>query len=101
MGHLFELVRAINQARDAGLGSSELKAAQDSLAELMGVLGLHSERARPAGGQADAFVDLLLELRTELRAQKLWALSDNIRDRLGELGVLLEDSKEGSSWRWK
>ncbi len=101
LGHLFELVRAINQARDAGLGSSELKPAQDSLAELMGVLGLHSERARPAGGQADAFVYLLLELRTELRAQKLWALSDNIRDRLGELGVLLEDSKEGSSWRWK
>ena len=101
LGHLFELVRAINQARDAGLGSSELKPAQDSLAELMGVLGLHSESARPAGGQADAFVDLLLELRTELRAQKLWALSDNIRDRLGELGVLLEDSKEGSSWRWK
>jgi cysteinyl-tRNA synthetase len=35
-----------------------------------------------------------------VRKQKLWTLSDLIRDRLNELGVTLEDSKEGSTWRW-
>ena len=51
------------------------------------------------GTQAiDGFVNLLLEIRKELRANKLWALSDQIRDRLLELGVVLEDSKEGTSW---
>jgi len=43
---------------------------------------------------------LLVEVRSEVRAQKLWALSDQIRDKLAELGVTIEDGKEGSSWRW-
>jgi cysteinyl-tRNA synthetase len=49
----------------------------------------------------DGFVDLLIEVRKEMRANKLWALSDRIRDRLAELGVVLEDSKEGTIWHWK
>jgi cysteinyl-tRNA synthetase len=44
------------------------------------------------------FVDLLLEVRKELRCQKLWQLSDSIRDRLSELGIVLEDHKDGSTW---
>jgi cysteinyl-tRNA synthetase len=36
-----------------------------------------------------------------LRRQKLWALSDMVRDRLTALGVILEDSKDGTTWRWK
>jgi len=43
----------------------------------------------------------LIEIRRELRAQKLWALSDMVRNRLGELGVVLEDGKEGTNWNWK
>ncbi len=39
-------------------------------------------------------------MRSEVRKQKLWALSDLIRDRLKALGVTIEDSKEGTSWRW-
>ncbi|HNT55177.1 MAG TPA: class I tRNA ligase family protein, partial [Anaerolineaceae bacterium] len=100
---LFELVRVINQTRAAGATGAQLQPAQECLAELMSVLGLHPTStvlAAPAAGQADAFIDLLLELRKELRQQKLWALSDRVRDRLVELGVTIEDSKEGSSWRW-
>ena len=37
---------------------------------------------------------------SEVRKQKLWALSDLIRDRLKELGVTIEDAKDGTSWRW-
>jgi cysteinyl-tRNA synthetase len=36
-----------------------------------------------------------------LREQKLWELSDQLRDQLDELGILIEDSKDGTSWRWK
>jgi cysteinyl-tRNA synthetase len=101
LGHLFDLARAINQSRDAGVLGDDLKTAQDALAELLDVLGLRPERARPVGGQADAFIALLIEVRAELRKQKLWALSDLVRDRLAELGVLLEDSKDGTTWHWK
>jgi len=102
LGHLFDLVRAINQARDANLELTSLSNAQDLLRELAeGVLGLRLEHAATSGTQADTFIDLLLELRDELRDQKLWALSDKIRDQLTSLGVLLEDSKDGTTWRWK
>jgi cysteinyl-tRNA synthetase len=102
LGHLFELVRAINQARAAGAAADELEPAQIQLRTLTGVLGL---RLDPPDGQrneaADAFVDLLVEVRMELRKQKLWAMSDLVRDRLAALDVILEDSKEGTTWRWK
>jgi cysteinyl-tRNA synthetase len=99
---LFELVRAINQARADGAKDANLQAAQTCLRELAGVLGLRLEEPteKEAGGQTAALIDLLLEVRLELRKQKLWALSDRIRDRLKELGVTIEDSKEGSTWRW-
>ncbi|MFC1923263.1 cysteine--tRNA ligase [Chloroflexota bacterium] len=102
LGHLFDLVRAINQARDANLEQTSLSNAQDLLRELAdGVLGLRLERTATRDTQVDPFIDLLLELRDDLRDQKLWALSDKIRDQLTSLGVLLEDSKDGTTWRWK
>lgn len=101
LGSLFDLVRAINQARDSGAGPLELSQAQAVLVELTGVLGLSMQRPQAASGEAAPFIDLLIELRNELRANKLWALSDLLRNRLLELDVLLEDSKTGTTWRWK
>jgi cysteinyl-tRNA synthetase len=101
LGHLFDLVRAINQARDAGLDAETLETAQEQLIELAGVFGLRLDQPDTQGTQAAPFIDLLVELRRELRSQKLWSLSDLVRDRLAELGVILEDSKEGTTWRWK
>ncbi len=101
LGVLFDLVRAINQARDAGVGQANLKKAQDTLVELTGVLGLSMQRPVSKGAEADPFINLLVEIRKELRAQKLWALSDLVRNRLNELDVALEDSKDGTTWNWK
>jgi cysteinyl-tRNA synthetase len=101
LGHLFELVRAINQARDAGVSSAALEQAQHTLLSLTGILGMQLERPSAVAGEATPFVDLLVELRTDLRKQKLWSLSDLIRDRLKELGVVIEDTKEGTHWHWE
>lgn len=100
LGHLFELVRAINQAKDAGVSGEVVAEGQSMLRELMTVFGLRIERSE-VGGQAAPFIQLLIELRRELRQQKLWTLADTIRTNLAELGVLLEDSKDGTTWRWK
>lgn len=97
---LFELVRAINQTRADGAGDGEIKPVQDHLHRLAGVLGLTLKKEEKGGGEAGPFIDLLLEVRGELRKQKLWALSDLVRDRLKALGVTLEDSKEGSTWHF-
>jgi cysteinyl-tRNA synthetase len=101
LGQIYDLVRVINQARDAGADEKSLNQAQGSLKELTGLLGLKLIRPVVSDIPADEFVDLLVEIRRELREQKLWALSDMIRERLETLGVLLEDSKGTTSWRWK
>jgi cysteinyl-tRNA synthetase len=101
LGYLFDLVRAINQARADGAGNPSLEPAQGLLRELTGVFGLQlTTPAQSTGGNANPFIDLLVELRSDLRRQKLWTLSDHIRKRLTELGVVIEDSKDGTSWRW-
>ena len=96
---LHELVKAINTARDNNATDEQLQAAQATLRELTGVLGLRLQE-KTGSGDADKFIDLLVEVRSEVRKQKLWALSDQIRDKLKELGVIIEDSKDGTTWRW-
>lgn len=98
---LFELVRAINQARDGGVDAQNLQKAQAILVELAEVLGLNMQPPEKKSQEVDPFIQLLIDIRKELRSQKMWALADQLRNRLLELGVLLEDSKEGTTWRWK
>jgi len=95
---LFDLARAINQARDEGAGDEIFVAAQEALRELAGVLGLRLE-AEAKGIAAAPFIDLLVSLRDELRAAKSYPLSDKIREELGKLGVILEDGPGGTTWR--
>lgn len=101
MGHIFDLVRTINQARAEGATDEQLSSAQEIFNELTGVLGLELKEHGVSDSNADAFIDLLLELRQELRQQKNYALSDRIRDELTKLGVAIEDSPQGSSWHWE
>ncbi|MEW6029259.1 MAG: cysteine--tRNA ligase [Chloroflexota bacterium] len=96
---LFELVKAVNTARDGGATDEQLAPAQSVLRELTGVLGLRL-REKTGSSDADQFIDLLIQVRAEVRKQKLWPLSDLIRDRLKELGVTIEDGKDGTTWRW-
>jgi cysteinyl-tRNA synthetase len=96
---LFELVRAINTARDAGVGGAPFAAAQATLRELAGVLGLKLEPPRVPTQEAAPFIDLLVELRAELRKARQFALADMVRSRLGELGVTLEDTPQGTRWK--
>lgn len=94
---LFTLVRHINRAREAGATDAQLQPAQMTLLELAGVFGLD---LLPKGPAMDIkpFVDLLLEVREDLRKQKLWPLADRIRDRLAELGIQVEDTPSGPRW---
>jgi cysteinyl-tRNA synthetase len=95
---LYELVKAINTARDSGVTDEQLKPAQETLRELTDVLGLRLQE-KQGSGDADKFVDLLVEVRSEVRKQKLWAVSDLIRNQLKELGVTLEDTQDRTTTR--
>ncbi len=97
LASLFDLSREINRARDEGRSVRE---GQAMLRMLAGVLGLTLKERETTGG-AEPFIDLLVQLRNDLRAAKQFQLADNVRDRLLELGITLEDSVEGTRWRSK
>jgi cysteinyl-tRNA synthetase len=97
---LFELARTINREEDAGASAEAIGWAQSTLVRLAGVLGLTLREARTATEtDIGPFVNLLLEVRQQLRERKQWDLADSIRDRLEQLGLRLEDSASGTAWR--
>ncbi|MGD9892697.1 MAG: DALR domain-containing protein, partial [Dehalococcoidia bacterium] len=93
---LFDLATEVNRARDAG---DDIAGGQALLLELAGVLGLRLEESESEAVAAQPFVDLLIEIRRELRAAKQYQLADQVRSRLSALGVTLEDSPSGTTWR--
>ena len=94
---LFDLTREINRGHDE---NKQIASAQETLRELTGVLGLRLHPQEEESTQsASPFVELLAEIRQELRDAKQWELADRIRDRLQALGVSLEDGAGGTKWR--
>ncbi len=84
----------------AAISSETLQLLQDTFRLFaFDILGL---RAEEEGHDAvDGLVTLLIDIRQQARANKDFATSDKIRDALLELGILLKDSKEGTSWTFK
>jgi cysteinyl-tRNA synthetase len=100
---LFDVAREANRAVAAGAARGTLELLQAALDELGGgVLGLRLEA--PGGGAEDAtagLVQLLIDQRNDARKSKNFAQADAIRKRLDEIGILLEDSPQGTKWRLK
>ncbi|MCY3638415.1 MAG: cysteine--tRNA ligase, partial [Chloroflexi bacterium] len=96
---IFDLSREINRAAEQ---SKDVSAAQQTLRELVDILGIDIEhQAEDSGGDIAPFVELLVDIRAELRSAKQFALADKIRDELTERGVTLEDSSSGTEWRYR
>ena len=93
---LFDLAREINRLGPEG---GDVAEAQATLRELAGVLGLSLEQDPAALTGAEPFLDLLVEVRQELRAARQFELADRVRDRLLDMGVALEDTPQGTRWR--
>ncbi len=100
LSSLFELVRSINQARDAGASDTDINPAQETLKEFAEVLGLGLSEKKAKSEDVVPLADLLISIRKDLRDAEQWALADRIRDGLADLGILIEDSKSGTSWRY-
>jgi cysteinyl-tRNA synthetase len=100
---LFEMAREINRLRDTDLQAAAGLAAQlKELANVLGILQMDPDAFLQAGaeGKVDAAeVEALIAARFQARADKNWAESDRIRDKLTAMGVVLEDGKGGTTWR--
>jgi cysteinyl-tRNA synthetase len=101
IGILFDLARDVNQAADSGTGVTE---ARQTLKELaVDILGLKLPAVKSQSGTAEAapFIELLIQTRINLRQAKQYQMADEIRTKLADLGVLLEDTPKGTTWRSK
>lgn len=96
---LYDLAREINRSRDEGAAADALASAQATLRELAEVLGLTLKAPETKAASAAPFIELLITVRKDLRAAKQFALADKIRDDLAKLGVQLEDSAQGTTWK--
>jgi cysteinyl-tRNA synthetase len=68
--------------------------------EILGVIPRRGEAVGTSDHSSVAeIVKLVIDLRAEARRQKQWSLSDMIRDGLKELGIVIEDKKDGTTWR--
>ena len=94
---LFDLARDINRESSNGLNVIESQKALESLA---GVLGLPLQvDISETSTEAAPFIDLLIELRSQLRGEKQFQIADQIRDQLSDLGVVIEDTSDGTNWK--
>jgi cysteinyl-tRNA synthetase len=82
-------------------GRARLVAARQALVGLAGLLGLSLEEAKGEAELAAGLIEILAEVRQKARESGQYGLADEIRDRLAELGVALEDRPEGTTWRMK
>lgn len=104
ISHLFEACRWINTIVDKKAGiqaETALALAQVFQTFAFDILGLTPESGTSNKAREEAYghvVDLLLEQRQQAKAEKNWALSDQIRDRLAEWGFEVKDTKDGFAW---
>ena len=101
---LFDLAREVNRLK--GDGAADAAALAGRLRELGGVLGLLEQdpEAFFKGNEADdevAEIEGLIKARNDARAAKDWPAADAARNRLTEMGIVLEDGAGGTSWRRK
>jgi cysteinyl-tRNA synthetase len=95
---LFELAKEINRGVEQG---ANITKAQDTLLNLAGILGLTlTEKTQPAP-EAETFISFLVSTRDDLRQNQQWQLADKIRNGLADLGITLEDTPQGTRWKYK
>ena len=94
---LFELAKEINRGIEQGVNIAE---AQNTMLELAGILGLTLKEKAPTP-EAEVFISLLASIRDDLRQNQQWQLADKIRKGLADLGVNLEDTPQGTRWKYR
>jgi len=98
---VFELVRSVNRSiNEKNISRKDLGNVKKLLEEFGSILGVcfFSGERKPAKKPADLtgnLIELLIEIRQKLRDKKDWQLADEIRSRMMELNIVLEDAKAG------
>ncbi|CAH3670672.1 Cysteine--tRNA ligase [Klebsiella pneumoniae] len=103
---LFDMAREVNRLKTEDAAAANAMAAHlRKLAAVLGLLEQEPEAFLQSGAQVDdaevAEIESLIQQRLDARKAKDWAAADAARDRLNEMGIVLEDGPQGTTWRRK
>jgi cysteinyl-tRNA synthetase len=95
---LFDMVREINTSINAAsmVSRETIDYSSSLLRELGGVLGILQKQKE---GSLDSEIEELINQRQQARKDKNWKLADEIRDKLKNMGIILEDTPQGVKWK--
>jgi cysteinyl-tRNA synthetase len=100
VSEIFELAREVNKLmaenKLSNAGAENIVKALGEMDDVFGILPIKTEGGADRSGE---IIDILIEVRNELRKRKQYDLADKIRDKLKEKGVELQDTAEGVKWK--
>ena len=105
ISNLFEACHLVNTIVDhkAQISADDLQELTDTMKLFaFDILGLQDERGANNDAREEAYgkvVDMVLDLRAKAKAEKNWAVSDQIRDSLAAAGFQVKDTKDGVTWK--
>ena len=93
---IFELVKLANSTADENSSKAYVELLSGTIAKLCDVLGVKTERKAEV---LDSEVEEMIAARQQARKEKNFALADEIRQKLLDMGIVLEDTREGVKWK--
>ena len=100
----FDFMRDVNAWLDKNQIAEEtlhhiIKVLEETVGQVLGLLPAdYAELEEKGGGDLDALMQILIDIRNKLRKEKQFALADEIRDRLKQAGIELKDTPQGTEW---
>ncbi|MEM3059569.1 MAG: DALR domain-containing protein, partial [Methanomassiliicoccales archaeon] len=100
---LFDFVRDVNklmaQQKLGNEGANQIIAFLEEVDEVLGILPKDAKKKNDRSHLVNDLVQMIIEIRQELRKRKIYDLADQIRKMLAERGIKLEDTAEGVKWK--
>ena len=93
---IFELVKLSNSTADEKSSPAYVSYLKETIEKLCDVMGIVTEVKHEA---LDAEIEAMIQARQEARKAKNYALADEIRGKLSDMGIILEDTREGVKWK--
>ena len=93
---IFELVKLANSTADASSTKSYVSCLLKEIEQLCDVLGIITERKTEV---LDSEIEEMIAARQQARKDRNFALADEIRGKLLDMGIVLEDTREGVKWK--
>ena len=101
IANMFEISRLVNLISDKKetITEEDKTALKENFEIIFSeILGMKSEQSDNTSNVIEGLMSIIAEMRAEARANKDWAKSDMIRDRLSEVGITIKDGKDGAKW---